>query len=74
MQCKIPNDYFLPDGKNTQLSKIVNTWTFNRLTSNGNEGVGVQIYYLEHAYRTRYYVVDKVSGQINAIHDEPGIN
>ena len=25
MQCEIPNDFFLPDGKNTQLSKIVNT-------------------------------------------------
>ena len=24
MICEIPNDFFLPDGKNTQLSKIVN--------------------------------------------------
>ena len=70
MQCKIPNNFFLPDGKNTQLSKIVNTWTFDRLTPNGNEGVGVQIDYLEHAYGTRYYVIDKVNGQINAIHDD----
>ena len=37
MICEIPNDFFLPDGKNTQLSKIVNTWTFDRLTPNGNE-------------------------------------
>ena len=36
--------------KNTQLSKVVNTWTFDRLTPNGNEGVGVKIDYLEHAY------------------------
>ena len=70
MQCDIPNDSFLPDGKNTQLSKIVNTWTFDRLTPNGNEGVGVQIDYLEHAYGTRYYVINKVNGQINAIHDD----
>ena len=69
MICKIPNDFFLPDGKNTQLSKIVNNWTFNRLTPNGNEGVGVQLDYLEHAYRTRYYVIDKVNRDINAIHD-----
>ena len=68
MQCKIPNDFFLPDGKNTQLSQIVNTWTFDRLTPNGNEGVGVQMDYLEHAYETKYYVIDKVNGQINAIH------
>ena len=70
MICEIPNDFFLPDGKNTQLSKVVNTWTFDRLTPNGNEGVGVKLDYLERAYGTRYYVIDKVNGDINAIHDE----
>ena len=70
MICEIPNDFFLPDGKNTQLSKVVNTWTFNRLTLNGNEGVGVKIDYLDRTYGTRYYVIDKVNGDINAIHDE----
>ena len=70
MICEIPNDFFLPDGKNTQLSKVVNTWTFNRLTPNGNEGVGVKLDYLEHAYGTRYYVINKVNGDINVIHDE----
>ena len=52
MQCKIPNDFILPDGKNTQLSKIINNWMFNRLTPDGNEGVGVQMDYLERAYGT----------------------
>ena len=70
MICEIPNDFFLPDGKNMQLSKVVNTWTFDRLTPNGNEGVGVKLDYLERAYGTRYFVIDKVSGDINAIHDE----
>ena len=70
MICEIPNDFFLPDGKNTQLSKVVNTWTFDRLTPNGKEGVGVKIDYLERAYGTRYYVIDKVNSNINAIHDE----
>ena len=51
------------------MSKIVNTWTFDRLTPNGNEGVGVQLDYLECVYRTRYYVIDKVNSDINAIHD-----
>ena len=51
------------------MSKIVNTWTFDRLTPNGNEGVGVQLDYLECAYGTRYYVINKVNGDINAIHD-----
>ena len=40
------------------------------MTPNGNEGVGVQIDYLECAYGTRYYIIDKVSGQINDIHDD----
>ena len=70
MHCKIPNDFSCQTGKNTQLSQIVNTWTFDRLTPNGNEGVGVQIDYLECTYETKYYVVDKVNGQINAIHDD----
>ena len=70
MICEIPNDFFLLDGKNMQLSKVVNTWTFDRLTPNGNEGVGVKLDYLECAYGTRNYVIDKVNGDINAIHDE----
>ena len=70
MICEIPNNFFVPDGKNTQLSKVINTWTFDRLTPNGNEGVGVKIDYLECAYGTRYYVIDKINGDINAIHDQ----
>ena len=70
MICEIPNNFFVPDGKNTQLSKVINTWTFDRLTPNGNEGVGVKIDYLECTYSTRYYVINKINGDINAIHDQ----
>ena len=70
MICEIPNDFFLLDGKNTQLSKVINTWTFDRLTPNGNEGVGVKIDYLECTYGTRYYVIHKVNVDINTIHGE----
>ena len=70
MICEITNDFFVPDGKNTQLSKVVNTWTFDRLTPNCNEGVGVKLDYLECTYGTRYYIMDKVNSDINAIHDE----
>ena len=41
-----------------------------QVDTNGNEGVGVKIDYLECAYGTRYYVIDKVNGDINAIHDD----
>ena len=43
---------------------------FGRLTPDGNEGVGVEISYLEHAYGTKYYVINQVNDQINAIHDD----
>ena len=70
MISEIQNDFFLPDGKNTQLSKAVSTWTFDRLTPNGNEGVGIRLDCLQCAYGTKYFVIDKVNGDINAIHDE----
>ena len=61
---------FLCTGWKKHPSKVVNTWTFDRLTPNGNEGVGVKLDYLEHTYGTRYYVINKVNGDINAIHDQ----
>ena len=70
MYCKISNDFFLPDGKNSRLSQVVNTWTFGRLTPDGNEGDGVEIAYLEHAYGTKYFVMDHVNGHFNAIHND----
>ena len=50
MICEFPNNFFLPDGKNSRLSQIVNKWIFNRQTPDGNEGVGVEIAYLECTY------------------------
>ena len=70
MFCEFPIDFFLHDGKNSKLSQIINTWTFCRLTPDGNEGVGVGISYLECTYWTKYYVIDQVNGQINAINDD----
>ena len=67
---EIPHDFFLPDGKNSRLSQIINTWTFGRLTQDGNEGVGVKIGFLEHAYDTKYYMIEQVNGHISAIHDD----
>ena len=71
MYCEIPNDFFLPDGKkHSAQSDCQHLDMLNRLTPNGNEGVGVQMDYLECAYETKYYVIVKVNSQINAIHDD----
>ena len=69
MNNDLPHDFYLPDGKNSKISQIINKWIFGRQTPDGNEGVGVEIPYLEHAYGTRYYVVDKINGNISAIHE-----
>ena len=65
-----PNDFYLPDGNNSKISQIVNKWTFGRQTPDGNEGVGVEIPYLQHAYSTKHYIVDKITGNISAIHKD----
>ena len=73
LQCSMQDwkhDFFLPDGKNSRLSQIINTSTFGRLTPDGNEGVGVKIGFLEHAYDTKYYMIEQVNGHISAIHDD----
>ena len=61
---------FCLTGKNSRLSQNVKIWTFSRLTTDGNEGVGVEIGYLECTYGKKYYVIDQVNDHINAIHDD----
>ena len=66
---EFPNDFFLPDRKNSRISQVINKWIFGRQTLNVNEGVGIKIPYLECAYGTKYYVIDQINGNICAIHD-----
>ena len=61
--CENPNEFFPVRQKEFhRLSQIINTWTFRKLTPDGNEGVGVEISYLECASGTKYYVIDQVNG------------
>ena len=71
MYNKFPNDFYLPDGRNSRISQIVNKWIFGRQTPAGNESVGVKIPYLEHAYGTKHYVVDKITGNIHQDNVKP---
>ena len=70
MICDFPKDFYIPDGKNSKRSQIITKWVFDRQTPDGNEGVGIKIPYLECAYSTRYYVIDTINGNINAIHNK----
>ena len=69
MNNNLTHGFELLDGKNFKISQIINKWIFGRQTPDGNEGVGVKILYLEHAYGSRYYVVDQINGNISAIHE-----
>ena len=69
MISEFPNDFFMPDGKNSRISQVINKWIFGRQTPDSNEGVRVEIPYLECAYGMKYYIVDQINGNICAIHD-----
>ena len=55
----IPVDFYLPDGKNSKISKIVSRQAFDRQTPDGNEGFVIEIQYLERAFCTNTYLIDK---------------
>ena len=66
----IPVDFYLPDGKNSKISKVVSRQAFDRQTPDGNEGFVIEIQYLERAFCTNIYLIDKVTGSLFAVHDD----
>lgn len=66
----IPNNFFLPDGKNSKISQIINRWIFDRETPDGNDGFLVELPYLNHAYGTKNFVIDKVTGKMSAVYED----
>ena len=42
----IPVDFYLPDGKNSRISRVVSRQSFDRQTPDGNEGFVIEIQYL----------------------------
>ena len=62
--------FYLPDGKNSKISKIVSRQAFDRQTPDGNEGFVIEIQYLERAFSTNTYLIDKVTGSLFALHDD----
>ena len=66
----IPVNFYLPDGKNSKISKIVSRQAFDRQTPDGNEGFVIKIQYLKRAFGTNTYLIDKVTGSLFALHDD----
>ena len=66
----IPNNFYIPDGKNSRLMNIVDKREFKQKTVDGNEGFVLQIPFLECAFGTKYFIVDKQNGYMMGIFDD----
>ena len=66
----VPNNFYILDGTNTRLMDCVERREFKRKTIDGNEGFVLQIPFLECAFGTVYYVVDKQNGHMMGIFDD----
>ena len=54
----MPYNYYIPDGKNSRLLERTDRVEFNRETLDGNAGFQLKIPYLEHAFGTKYFIMD----------------
>ena len=64
------NNYYIPDGKNSRLLDLVERREFERKTIDGNEGFVLQIPFLECAFGTKYFIVDKQNGNMMGIFND----
>ena len=63
-------NYYIPDGKNSRLLDRTDRIEFDRQTIGGNTGFKLEIPYLEYAFSTKYFVMDKVTGSMMGIYDD----
>ena len=66
----VPNNYYIPDGKNSRLLDCVERREFERKTIDGNEGIVLQIPFLKHVFSTKYFIVDKQNGSMMGIFND----
>ena len=66
----VPYNYYIPDGKNSRLLDRTDRVEFDRETLEGNTGFQLKIPYLEHAFSTKYFIMDRVTGSMMAIYDD----
>ena len=66
----VPNNYYIPDGKNSRLLDRTDRVEFNRETIRGNMGFRLEIPYLKGTLSTKYFVMDKFTGSMMGIYDD----
>ena len=66
----VPYNYYIPDGKNSRLLDRTDRVEFDRETLEGNTGFKFEIPYLEYAFSTKYFVMDRITGSMMGIYDD----
>ena len=66
----MPYNYYIPNGKNSRLLDRTDRVEFDRETLEGNTGFQLKIPYLEHAFSTKYFIMDRVTGSMMGIYDD----
>ena len=66
----VPYNYYIPDGKNSWLLDTTDRVEFKRETIAGNTGFKLKIPYLEYAFRTKYFIMDIITGSMMGIYDD----
>ena len=66
----VPFNFYIPDGKNSRLLQWTDRQEFEHRNLDGNEGFRSEIPYLECAFGTKFFIVDKVNGSMLAIHND----
>ena len=66
----VPNNFYIPNGMNTSIMDFVERREFERKTIDGNRGFVLQIPFLECAFGTTYYVVDKQKSHMMGIFND----
>ena len=63
-------NYYIPNGKNSRLLDRTDRVEFDRETLEVNTGFQLEIPYLEHAFGTKYFIMDCVTGSMMGICDD----
>ena len=63
-------NYYIPDGKNSRLLDRTDRVEFDRETIEGNTSFQLKILYLEYAFSTRYFVMDRITGSMMGIYED----
>ena len=66
----VPYNYYIPNGKNSRLLDRTDRIQFDREMIGHDTGFKLEIPYLEYAYGTKYFVMDRITGSMMSIYDD----